>query len=90
MSDEPWHFDKRIPLALIITLMMQSGLGVWWASSISTDVTTLKSRQDRQESLIETIRQTAGTQAVQLGRIEENTRATADAVARLLRQSEGR
>jgi Tfp pilus assembly protein PilO len=89
MSDEPWHFDRRIPIALILTLVMQSGLGVWWASSLSNDVTTMKSRQDKQENMIEGMRTTASQQAVQLGRIEENTRATAAAVERLLRQWDG-
>ena len=89
MADEPWHLDKRVPVALIITLLLQSALAVWWASSLSADVSTLQSRQDKQESMIENMRTTAGAQAVQLGRIEENTRATAAAVERLLRQLEG-
>jgi len=90
MADEPWHLDKRVPVALILTLLMQSALAVWWASSLSADVTTLQQRQDKQESMIENMRTTAGAQAVQLGRIEENTRATAAAVERLLRQLEDR
>jgi Tfp pilus assembly protein PilO len=89
MSDEPWHLDKRVPVALIFTLLMQSALGVWWASNLSNDVTTLKSRQDKQENLIESMRTTASQQAVQLGRIEENTRSTSEAVSRLLKKIEG-
>jgi hypothetical protein len=35
---ENWHFDKRIPLALIVTMMVQFGGGIWWMSSIQERV----------------------------------------------------
>lgn len=37
-----WQFDKRIPIALIITLVLQFGGAVWFAASISGRVTTLE------------------------------------------------
>jgi hypothetical protein len=45
MSDESekhWHLDKRVPLALIITIMMQTGGALWWASSLSERVSSLE------------------------------------------------
>jgi len=33
-----WHLDRRVPLALIFALVMQSGSFAWWASSISERV----------------------------------------------------
>lgn len=30
-----WHLDKRIPLVLVSTIVLQSFAAVWWASSIS-------------------------------------------------------
>lgn len=88
MSDEPWHMDKRVPVALILTIILQTVGIVWWASSITADVANLKTSDQRQDSRIETVQAIAGAQAVQLGRIEENTRATQAAVERLLRQME--
>jgi len=40
MSDEQegqtgWHLDKRVPLALILALVVQTGTIIWWASSVS-------------------------------------------------------
>jgi hypothetical protein len=34
--------DKRIPVALIITMFLQLGAGLWWASQINADVQFLK------------------------------------------------
>jgi hypothetical protein len=31
-----WHFDKRIPLALIGTIILQTGAAIWWASSVNS------------------------------------------------------
>lgn len=37
-----WHFDKAVPVALILAVLAQTfGLG-WWASGISHDVTDIK------------------------------------------------
>jgi len=35
MADEdmgPWHLDKRVPVALILTIVLQTGGVIWWAS----------------------------------------------------------
>ena len=42
-QEEPWHFDKRIPLALIGTILVQTGAAFWWASSINERVAALES-----------------------------------------------
>ncbi len=31
-----WHFDRRIPLALILTIVLQTGAAIWWASSVNS------------------------------------------------------
>lgn len=44
---EPWHLDKRIPLALIGAILIQTGAAFWWASSINERVSSLEYwRQD--------------------------------------------
>jgi hypothetical protein len=35
---EAWHLDKRVPIALILTVAIQTGAMVWWAASISARV----------------------------------------------------
>lgn len=31
-----WHFDRRIPIALIVTIIIQTGAAIWWASSVNS------------------------------------------------------
>lgn len=41
-SDRKWHLDRRVPLALILTIVGQTAVGVWWASSINERVNVLE------------------------------------------------
>lgn len=44
-ASEPWHFDKKVPLALIGTLIVQTVAVVWWASGIHHRVATVEAMQ---------------------------------------------
>lgn len=33
MQQEPWHLDRKVPLALIFTLILQAVTFGWWASA---------------------------------------------------------
>ena len=43
-SDRHWHLDKRVPVALIITIVMQTIGIVWWAANLSARVDALEVR----------------------------------------------
>ncbi len=43
-DDKHWHLDRRVPIALIITIIMQTIGIVWWATSLSARVETLEHR----------------------------------------------
>ncbi|YBV97519.1 hypothetical protein M1D80_11760 [Phyllobacteriaceae bacterium JZ32] len=52
-----WHLDKRIPVSLIFTMLVQTGVAVWWARGISSaqeqsviDRARLEARVDRIEA----------------------------------------
>jgi len=47
----PWHLDKRVPVALLLAILVQTfGMG-WWASSISERVASLeRSRADNKDT----------------------------------------
>lgn len=34
-TNEPWHLDKRVPVALIVTLCLQTAGVVYWAAGQS-------------------------------------------------------
>ena len=35
---ESWHLDRRFPLALIVTIALQTGGAIWWAASLNAEV----------------------------------------------------
>jgi uncharacterized coiled-coil protein SlyX len=37
-AKEPWHLDRKVPLALILALLLQTAGMVWWAASLSSKV----------------------------------------------------
>lgn len=49
MGKQHWTVDKRVPLALIITLMVQTGGAIWWAATISGRVNQLEKSQQRSD-----------------------------------------
>lgn len=44
-QDRQWHLDKRVPLALILTIVLQTGAMLWWAASLSERVNNLERQQ---------------------------------------------
>lgn len=46
MSDDEWHWDRKIPIATIVTLILvfagQSGTALWWASKMDSRVDSLE------------------------------------------------
>jgi hypothetical protein len=41
-QDRHWHLDRRVPLAMITAIMMQTGVFIWWAAQLSERVNTLE------------------------------------------------
>lgn len=41
-DDRRWHLDKRVPVALIVTILVQSGAAIWWAAGQSERVNALE------------------------------------------------
>jgi lysozyme family protein len=74
-SDESrWHLDKRVPIALIFTIVMQTAGLVWWASSLTERVNTLERRADA-----------SAPQAERITRLEVNIEVVKDGIAEIKR-----
>ena len=84
MASENWHLDKRVPLALILTIAIQTGAALWFMATLSAQVgvnSVAIARLDVRTSTVEIIGQ---AQAVQLGRIEEQISGVRSDLSRLL------
>lgn len=69
MSEETahWHLDKRVPLALIITLVGQIIVSIWWLANISYRIDTL----EHKFSVAETLRDDVVTTKEKVNSIEK-------------------
>lgn len=77
-QDRHWHLDKKVPIALIVTIVLQTSAVIWWASSLSARVDYLERHQA----------QTA-PQGDRLTRVEvklENVQSGVEEIKRLLRE----
>jgi hypothetical protein len=76
MSDQDtgWHLDKRVPIALVVTILIQTGGAVWWLSSINSRVSNLEEKVGAVSS-----------QPERLVRLETQMDAMRDGVLRYLR-----
>lgn len=42
-NDSQWHLDKRVPVAIIVMILLQSAYAVWWLATTEQRVMTLES-----------------------------------------------
>jgi len=84
-NDEGWHLDKRVPIALIIALCVQTGGGIWWASGINTQVIRHDRDLIRVEAVANSNRTAANSQEVQVARLTEQISGLREDIAALVR-----
>lgn len=59
-----WHLDKRVPVALIFAIIIQTATAVWWMSDLSNRVDTAATVNDQQNSRIQAVEGVTNAQAV--------------------------
>tara|TARA_R100001198_G_C5076081_1_gene119880 strand:- start:251 stop:517 length:267 start_codon:yes stop_codon:yes gene_type:complete len=85
---ESWHLSKSVPVSLIIAIVLQTISLVWYVSSLDSSVKNNARDLVRQETRINTLEKTVQSQAVSLGRIDENIKAIRNLVERMAEQAE--
>lgn len=77
-SDGEWHLDKRVPIAMILTILMQTGTFVWFAARLDQRVEAL----ERSETRLTT---TAPVQADRLTRVEVKLEGVQEGIVEIKR-----
>jgi len=72
MANEPWHMSKSVPISFIFAIVMQTVALVWFVSSLNSSVEANSKELVRHETRISSLEAVVQTQAVTLGRIDEN------------------
>ncbi len=67
---ESWHLDKRVPVALILTLLAYGGVALWWASGVEQRVVSLEVQQRETDAAIREVPSRLARLEVLLERIE--------------------
>lgn len=68
--EDQWHLDKRIPLALVAAIFLQTVGMVWWAATMQADVRLVIAVNDRQDGRIDGLADVVQGQLVQNARTE--------------------
>ena len=91
MTEQQWHLDKRVPIALILAIIIQVAGAVYWASKMesrieanTTRIETVDRDMTRLTRQMTTMAEASNTQAIQLGRIEEQITGLRGDIARLV------
>lgn len=71
-SDASWHLDRKVPIAVIVTIMLQTGAIIWWAAGASERITAL----ERQAAA-------AGPQSERLTRVETKLEAVTEGITEI-------
>lgn len=70
-----WHADRRVPIALIFTILMQSGVVIWWAADMSAKVDQIiQTQADDRASIADNRNQVRGLQRNEAA-VEERLRS---------------
>jgi hypothetical protein len=70
--EDAWHLDKRVPIALILALLLQTASVVWWGARIDARVAMLEATDVSRASSSE-----------RLARVEENLKAQSETLVRI-------
>lgn len=82
-NGEHWHLDKRVPLALILTIFLQTATVVWWASGVNARVAQLEAKAVRADAATNDI----AALKVRLDNLDQATKRIEDKVDRLIERS---
>jgi Tfp pilus assembly protein PilO len=71
-SDANWHVDRKVPVAVIIMLALQTGGFIWWGAKADERLSTLERKVEF-----------AAPQADRLTRVEVNIEAIKDSLSEI-------
>jgi type VI protein secretion system component VasK len=83
---ESWHLSKSVPITFIVAIVMQTVALVWYVSTLDSSIKQNARDITKHEARIEALEKTVQSQAVTLGRIDENLKAIRDLVEQMARR----
>ena len=84
--EDSWHLSKSVPVTLVLAIIAQTVALVWYISSLDSAVDTNSRDIIRNETRLESLETIVQSQAVTLGRMDENIKAIRDSVEKMANQ----
>lgn len=76
MSQDPqWHLSKSVPITFIFAIIMQTIALIWFVATLRNDVDSNQKELVRLETRTSGLEQVVQSQAITLGRIDENIKS---------------
>jgi hypothetical protein len=88
-DSQGWHLDKRVPIAIITAIAVQTFGIVWWAATLSARVDVNARDFDRVSSEISVLRELVHQQNVRNARLEEQITGLRADIDRLIHSIRG-
>lgn len=83
MTTDSWHLSKSVPISFILAIVGQTVALVWYVSSLDNNIENNQRELIRHETRIEALEKVVQSQAVTLGRMDENIKAIRDSVEKM-------
>lgn len=80
MNEDSWHLSKSIPLTLIFAIACQTIALIWFVATLRNDVDLNRNNIKRLEAQTASLQAVVHSQAVTLGRMDENIKSIRIAV----------
>jgi hypothetical protein len=75
MSDSNWHMSRSVPISLIFAIACQTVALIWFVATLRNDVDFNRMEIIRLETRTSSLEEIVQTQAVTLGRMDENIKS---------------
>ena len=74
-QDHQWHLSKSVPITFIFAIIMQTIALIWFVATLRNDVDANQKELLRLETRTGSLEQVVQSQAITLGRIDENIKS---------------
>lgn len=71
-EDTEWHLSKGVPITFLLAIVLQTVALIWFVATLRNDVDTNQKEIVRLEIRTSGLEQSVQSQAITLGRIDEN------------------
>lgn len=83
-EDREWHLDKKVPIALIFSIVVQTGVIVWWGARLDARVGNLEKGDEGRISQISQLTNIA----VDIAALKERAQSTNNDISDIKRSVE--